>query len=174
MAPPALSYVYCTEQDLQSLLSPDGEIGRLDDQNIGVVNQTYLTNAINWATERVNLYCLPRYNAIDLAQSWLVNNWAVICAAHWLSTRRGNPVPHSFDDLYEEAIEDMKLIQKGQAQIPNIGLRTSAWPAWSNVRVDVLYTLRKIRVERPISETKGTNPDYYQSQDWAANFIVEP
>jgi len=174
--PPALAYVYCTESDIQSLLSVDGETGSLDDDNDGSVNaveQGYLTQAINWASDRVNFFCLPRYAAVDLANSWLVNNWTVICAGYWLSTRRGNPPPGSFADLYEDALKDMEMIRTGQAQLPGIGLRTNAWPAWSNVRVDQLYALRKIRVEKPISEQSPVK-DYYQQQDWAANFIIEP
>lgn len=174
--PAPLLYTYCSETDIQALLSVDGETGSLDDDNDGSLNPTeegYLAQAINWASDKVNFYCLSRYAASDLVNSWLVNNWCVILTAYWLSTRRGNPSPGSFADLYEEAIKDLEMIRKGEAQLPGIGLRTAAWPAWSNVRVNQLYALRKIRVERPISEQSPAK-DYYQQQDWAANFIIEP
>ena len=176
MPPPALAYLYCSEADLEAILSVDGKIGSVDDDNDAsesAIEKTYIDAAINWGTDRVNFYCLARYAAADLANSWIVNHWTVICAAKWLSSRRGNPPPASIDDLYEDALKDMEMVRKGDAQVPGMGLRTAAWPAWSNIRVDQLYTLRKIRVERPISEQSPVK-DYHQQQDIAANFIIEP
>lgn len=175
MAPPALAYQYATQSDVEALLSIDGLAGRVDDLATGTINATeqgYIASAINWATARVNQFCLGLYAAADLANSWIVNNWTVVLAARWLSCRRGNPPPGSFDDLYKEVLEDLKDVRAGRANLPDIGLRTAAWPAWSNVRVDCLYSLRKIRVERPISERSAT--DYRQSVDWPSVWIVEP
>lgn len=175
MAPSALSYTYCSAEDLQALLSTDGHVGRLDDDSSGAINgdeSTYLTKAISWATSRVNFFCLSQYAAQDLATSWLVNNWCVVLAAHWLSCRRGNPPPGSFDKLYDETMEDLKMVHSGAHQIPELAYRSAHWPAWSNVRVDALYALRKVRVERPISE--GTSTPYQQHTDWPAQFTVEP
>ncbi len=167
MALTPLAYVYLTESDLQALMSIDGETGRLDDNNDGSIStppeSTYLTAAINWATSKVNFYALSLYSASDLSTSYLVNQWAVVCGAKWLSSRRGNPAPGSFDDLYKETIEDLKLIKTGEYQIPDLGYRAIAWPAWSNVRVDILRTFQRVRVERPISERSPT--PYVQHTD---------
>lgn len=173
MAPAALSYTYCTADDLEALLSADGSDARIDDDAGGSVSATeegYRTKAVNWATARVNFFCLSRYAAADLAQSWLVNNWCVICAAYWLAKRRGNPSPGSLAELYDEAVEDMKLVHSGAYEISDIAQRNISWPAWSNVRVDVLYSLRRIRVERPISDQSSPS----KHQDVAAAYIVEP
>lgn len=164
--------LYCTLADIKELLSVNGTIGRADDDNDGSISateQTYFDRAINWATSRVNLYCLAKYAASELVTSALVNEWAVLCAAYWLSCRRGNPPPGSFDDLYKSAIDDLKLIHSGSFQIPDIGYRDSAWPAWSNIRVDQGYPLRKIRVERPISESSPV--PYSQPRDRTAEYI---
>lgn len=176
--PPALNLTvtYCTPDDLNPLLSEEGVTGRLDDDDDGSIDaneQGYLATAIQWASDKVNFYCLNRYAALDLANSWLVNNWAVLCAGHWLSIRRGNPSPASIADLYKEALKDMEMIRTGAANLPGIGLRTAAWPAWSNIRLDQLYSLRKLRVERPISEQSPVK-DYYQQIDWPSQFILEP
>lgn len=174
--PTALAYTYCTSAEVEALLSSDGLTGRVDDDASGTRSATesgYISSAISWATSRVNFYCLQQYAAIDLSDSWLVNNWCVICAAYWLSCRRGNPSPGSFDQLYKEAIEDLKLVKSGTYQIPDVALRSAAWPAWSNVRVDALYSLRKIRVERPISD-KSPPQGYTQSRDIGADYLVEP
>lgn len=176
MAPPALAYTYATQADVEALLSPDGVVGRVDDNATGTPTGTqtgYVASAINWATARVNQYCLGRYDAIDLAQSWVVNEWCIILAAYWLSCRRGNPAPGSFSDLYKEAMDDLKEIRSGAAQLPEIGLRTAGWPAWSNVRVDSLYSLRKVRVERPISEGSQQQAPFKQNPDRAADLIIE-
>lgn len=172
--PTALTYTYCTEADIQALLGSDGTTARLDDDDTGAQSATeagYLTTAIYWATDRCNFYLLSRYAAQYLAQSWLVNQWCVLCAAKWLSSRRGNPPPGSINELYEQAVEDMKLVHDGKYEVPGIGTRDAQWPFWSNVRVDAVYALRKIRVEKPISEKTATT--YPQHPDRVAEFIWE-
>ncbi len=168
-------YLYCTATDLDGLQSLAGRVGTLDDDNDGVLNSDELvfqTKAIKWATSKVNFYLLASYDAVDLANSYLVNNWCVICAAKWLSSHRGNPPPESIDELYDEAIEDMKLVHEGLYQVPDIGTRDALWPAWSNVRVSNLYALRKVRVERWISDRYPT--PYQQNIDIVAEQIIEP
>lgn len=174
MAPTALTYTYCTEADLQALLSEQGTLNRVDDNGDNAQSATetgYLDKSISWATDKLNFYLLARYAADKLATSWVVNQWAVIFAARWLSQRLGNQPPGTINELYDEAIEDLKLVHSGTYEIPGIGTREVMWPAWSNVRVDTLYTLRKIRVERPISEK--TKTDYAQHLDRVAEHLVE-
>ena len=172
----APAILYCTPTDLDGLMSQSGHVGTLDDYNEGAlddVETAYETNAIEWATDRVNLFLLSRYADVDLAKSPLVKNWTVICAAKWLSSRRGNPPPDSIDELYREALEDMKLIKAGEYQLPRVGPRHTAFPAWSNVRTDVFYRLRKNRVERPISDHHARN-GFIANRDIVADQTVEP
>lgn len=173
MAPSALSYTYCTQSDVEDFLSADGVESRLDDQDTGD-QSSRMTQAINWATERINLYCLARYAASDLANSWLVLEWCGILAAHWLSCRRGNPAPGSIKDLVEQTYKDLEGIRSGEYQLPGVGLRTAAYPAWSNLRLDSLYALRKLRVERPISEKTPQAGPFRQYRDIPSDIIVEP
>lgn len=175
MPPTPLLNVYCTEADIQSLLSQDGEVGRLDDWASGSIDSAqrcYLTQAINWASARVNFYCAAKYTTADLATSWIVNQWATVLACDWLSRRRGNPSP--FSDLLEDVMQDMKDIRSGEAQFSDIGLRTAAWPAWSNVRVDTRFPLRKIRVERVPGMSEMTNAPYPKNDDLIAPYIPPP
>ena len=132
----------------------------------------YLVKGIAWATDRINFYLEGLYTRADLASSWVVNDWCTILAVHWLSLRRGNPVPGSLGDLYKATIEDLKLVKSGEYQLPGIGYRNNMWPAWSNIRVDTLYSLRKVRVERPISE--GTPLPGRRNRDIPSDFIIEP
>ena len=178
MAPTALTYTYCTSADLEALLSVDGLTNRVDDDNTGTQSATeagYITAAINWATARINFFVASKYDKADLATDWVVNQWCVVLACHWLSTHRGNPAPGSFKDAYKEAIEDMKSVRAGENQL-DLGLRTAAWPAWSNMRRDIRYPLRSLRVEKGISvHGRGAKPSSYsQNTDRAADYIPPP
>lgn len=174
--PTALEILYCTRADVEAILSQEGVELRLDDDGSGQVASTELarltTQGINYASSRVNFYCLAKYEASELAKSWLVNEWATIIAARWLCSRRGNSPPESLENLYEQVLEDLKGIRSDEAQIPDIGPRDAAWPAWSNISFDTRYQLRRLRVERPISEQ--TTPNYPQHRDVAADLSVEP
>jgi hypothetical protein len=171
VAPAALSYTYCTATDVETLLSDEGVDLRLDDDGAGTVSPTELarleTQGINYAASRVNFFCMPRYDAVNLASSWLVNEWATIIATRWLCTRRGNPCPKSIQEMYDEAVKDMSWVRAGTFQIPDIAARGIDWPAWSNVTVRPEYTYRKIRVQRPMSE--GSAAPYRRNTDWAAD-----
>lgn len=160
MAPPALSILYATEADLQAYISVPGEVGRLDDDGTGVIDGPepgYLTSILNYATARCNLYLLKLYAATDLANDWMVNRWAIAIALNELSCRRGNPPPGSTKDLYDAAIKDLIDVSNQVIHL-DIGLRISMFPAWSNMRVSQWNTLRKLVVERAISDssTGGT------------------
>jgi phage gp36-like protein len=174
----ALNYTYTTEEDCQAILSIEGETARVDDLNNGQplspIEQNYVnTYAINWATARCNFYLMGRYNDSDLATSWTVNQWCTILACKWLCSRRGNPVPNSIQDLYEDTIKDLEQVRSGLVDIPDLGLRTAAWPAWSNIRVPIWGNLRKARVERPISEQTPQVPPFNQNQDQTANWAFD-
>jgi hypothetical protein len=176
--PPALAIQYVVQSDFETLLSIDGLVGRLDDNSSGAIDGPepgYLGMVCNWSTAEVNKFCLGRYPAEGLAGSWTVWNWAVVVGANWLSGRRGNPPPGSYKDLAALAYEEMKAVRSGEINLPDIGLRTAAWPTFSNIRVSLLYNLRKARVERPISEQTLIVPaPFLQNRDIAADQIVEP
>ena len=79
MAPAALSFVYTDVASVQNWLSADGLTGRLDDDASGDNNSTelaYLTQAIQWASARINLYCVA-YPQSELVGSWCVSQWCM-------------------------------------------------------------------------------------------------
>lgn len=170
----APTYLYCNEADIDEFLSIEGKVGRVDDNSDQAVNTTEqraITQAIRFATLQVSFYCSERYCSADLAESWWANRMALICACYWLSCRRGNPPPGSFDELHKQAIEDMKTVHSGEYQIPQLGMSEASFPGWSNVNVNMLYSLRKIRVERPLSDR--TQTPYQRNIDRDADYIVE-
>ncbi|MDE2097156.1 MAG: hypothetical protein KGL39_07910 [Patescibacteria group bacterium] len=179
------SILYCSEGDLEELMSIEGKVALADDDDTGGINQSvslltvanpnqqrFVTRALNWGTDRVNFFCLTLYAASDLATSDMVNQWATICAAWWFSHRRGNPPPGAYEELYKDTIADLKSVKSGENQIPDIGYREVQWPAWSNIHVSTVYQLKRSRVERPISEKTPTT--YPQNVDHVADFIYEP
>lgn len=177
MAPAATSYLYCSADDLTTWLSVDGSTGRADDDGSGDLSATesgYIARAIQWATARINFFCLGKIASADLARSWIANQWCSIIAAYFLSCRRGNPAAASLKDLYEEAMADLKQIQSGEVTLADAPLRTAGWPAWSNVKVDTLRTYKRVRVELPISETKSGRPAAYQQNTDLPATIVAP
>lgn len=156
--PPTLSYVYTEADSVRFWLSDDGLVGRLDDDQSGDNNDAelaFLTQAITWASARINLYCLGRHAAADLAASPIVSYWCSVIAAPMLAKRRGNPVPASLAQTYEEVMEDLKMVRSGEVSLADVATRDSSFPVWSNVRVDVRYDLAKVRKQRPISSSKG-------------------
>lgn len=178
MAPSSsLTYTYCTEADVQTLLSVVGEETRLDDDISGSLSATesgYLTKIIAWATSRCNLYLLTKYPAGDLAESWIVNDWCTIIATYIVCCRRGNPPAGAIKQMYEQTLEDLKAIKTGELVLPDTALRQAAWPAWSNISFADVYPLRKIRVQRQISEKRGGTPDYAQAIDWSSEYLAGP
>lgn len=171
------AYTYVSEEDIEALLSVHGKTASLDDLGVGAPtgdNDAHLNKAIQWATARVNFYLGNQYAARYLAESWIVNDWATILACYWLRTRRGNPAPSAIMDMYKGAVEDMSRVQSGEVNLPDTPTRSAAWPAWSNVRVDQLYPVRKVRVERGLSESRGGRPSYQQHLDFAAEYVPFP
>lgn len=174
--------LFTTQADVEQLLSVVGVTARLDDDDTGAVSapeQLAMEQARNYATARVKFYCVKKYDDLDLAASWMANEWATVIAAHWICTRRGNPVPDSIKELMygdgtannRGVMGDLADVRAGKATIPDIGTRNVEWPAWSNARVDPAYRLRQIRIQRPISEKTPTQ--YPQSVDWGAERTIE-
>lgn len=155
----ALSFVYATADDVVAILSTDGLVGRLDDDESGTNSAgetAYLTKAIAWATARVNLFCLGKHAAQSLSESWTVNLWCSVIAAYFVSCRRGNPPAGSLGEMYEMTMEDLKAVKTGELTLADTATRDSAFPGWANVSAPSLYhRFKRLRVQVPISGRKG-------------------
>lgn len=169
----SLSYTYTSETDIDTLLSVVGHDTRLDDDGYGAPDSTesgYRTTIIAWATGRCNFYLLSKYAASELSESWIVNDWCTIVAAYMISCRRGNPPSGALKEMYDQAIEDMKLIQRGEVVLPDTALRNAGWPAWSNITIESSQRLRKARVQRRLSESRSGGVDYDQAVSRHADY----
>lgn len=122
-------------------------------------------------TSKVKLYCNQRYDDSQLKLSGSVLNWATIAAAKFLCTRRAQGCPKGIKADYDEAIEEMKMVQTGQLAIEDVGTRGVDWPAVVNVTVNPGYDGMRARVEPNISEQTPTA--YSQYIDWNSAVILD-
>lgn len=157
--PTAISTLYCDADDLAYLASQEGVDLRLDDNEGGTVSAAELvpeTRALNYATGRINDFALARYTAADLATSWTVNWWATVIALRYLCARRLNSVNKQLQAMYKEVMEDLQGVKNGSYTLGDTAERVVSSPAYKNIRVPVWYRLRRMRVERPISDSTPT------------------
>lgn len=122
-------------------------------------------------TTKVKLYCNQRYDDSQLQLSGTINDWATICGAKWLCTRRAQGCPKGIKADYDEAIEEMKMVQAGQLAIEDIGTRGVDWPTVTNITVNPGYDGMRARVEPNISEQTPTA--YNQYIDWNSAVILD-
>lgn len=140
------------------------------DSGINAATGARLVVATRKGTSRVKLYCNARYDDAQLALSGTVCDWATICAAKFLCTRRAQGCPRSIQADYEELLEEMRMVQTGQLQIEDIGTRGADWPTISNVIVNPAYDGMRARVQPYISEQTPTA--YSQYIDWNSAVLL--
>lgn len=115
-------------------------------------------------TSKVKLYCNQRYDDSQLVLSGSVCDWAAVTGAKFLCTRRAQGCPKSIKEQYEEAIEEMRMVQCSQLSIEDIGTRGVDWPTVVNITVNPGYDNIRARVQPNISEQTPTA--YGQYIDW--------
>lgn len=172
--PTALGTLYCDADDVYALLSQEGADLRLDDDQTGTTSAAELlrltTYAVNYATSRVNDYCLGRYEADDLDNNWTVNYWTTVIAARYLCFRRVNPIPKSITTIFDEVMEDLKALRAGEYTLGDVAERLVSSPAWSNIRFDDRFARRRARKESGMSEK--TPPRVTPARDWTGDIIA--
>src|SRR3990172_5840484 len=167
--PTALATLYCTVAEVEACLSVVGVDERLNDSGgpggtpTGTEDNYLAIQGLNYAASRINMYCLAHYSKGSLADSQIVNQWAVCIAARWLSKRRGNPAPAGLEEDYKEMMEELKEVKRGNLDLNDVALREPAWPYWSNMKVDTRYRVNQSRVVRRTSEDSPM--DYAQKID---------
>jgi hypothetical protein len=162
--------VYCTQGDVEAVLSVEGLSLRMDDDQSGTVvdPEANFNVFARWAGGRIKMYLGGRYDDAELARSWAVNEFASIMVAKRYCMRRGNPVPDSIKEAFDETMELLKEIKANQMSLEDVPERTSNSPSYRNIRHS-RHTLRRNRVERPISEK--TPPQGSIVVDLAADYV---
>jgi hypothetical protein len=158
----ALAYTYTSQDEIENQLSEIGVQLRLRDLT-GIDSANYITRLVGEATDVVNQYVMGFYDEDVLANSLWVRAHATWIACVLICRRRGQPVPKSLIEQYNEVIEDLKAVRRGEIQIPRLPTSSNMLPAMSNLRVDDRFYSRKIRVNPSIS-AGGSSGD--QDVDW--------
>lgn len=155
-----LATTYCTQAELERLLSANGVLDYADHDDDGSAEAGVVDDTINQATVEIDLYAGQRYSAAALAGSTLVSRWCTIMAAYFLSYRRGNPPPDSIADEFERiANPETGLLAKvaaGKLQLSGVPLRADLRPTMSNVTVDRRHLRSTIRVTAQNSSDADT------------------
>lgn len=153
-----------TAVNVSALETAIGSGATARDSGVNAATGARLLVGARKGTSKVKLYCNARYDDSQLVQSGSVLDWATICAAKFLCTRRAQACPKSLREDYEEAIEEMRMVQCNQLSIEDIGTRGVDWPSISNVIVNPAYDGMRVRVQPAISEQTPTA--YGQFVDW--------
>ncbi len=144
--------------------------GQARDSGINAATGARLLVGARKGTSKVKLYCNTRYDDSQLAMAGTVLDWAAICASKFICTRRAQGCPKSIRDDYDEAIEEMRMVQNGQLQIEDIGTRGVDWPTIVNIIVNPAYDGMRARVQRGVSEQTPTG--FNQYVDWNSALLV--
>ena len=91
------------------------------DSGVNAGTGARLTVGARKGTSKVKLYCNARYDDSQLKLSGTVLDWATLAAAKFLCTRRAQGCPKGIKADYDEAIEEMRMVQVGQLAIEDIG-----------------------------------------------------
>jgi hypothetical protein len=171
--PTAYTTPYTDADACADLLSQQGVDFRIDDDGDTIIvagETTKLTNAINWATARVNASLLERFDAADLAADWNVLDYATVLACWRLCRRRLNPNPLQAE--FERVDGELKEIRAGERALAEVGERTALLPGFTALRLDGRYPTRQLRVERKISDPVPT-PTRRQDVDRVAEIVPD-
>ena len=140
------------------------------DSGVNAATAARLLVGARKGTSKVKLYCNQRYDDSQLALSGTACDWATIAACKWLASRRAQPCPKSIKADYDEAIEEMKMVQAGQLALEDAGTRGVDWPTVVNVTVNPGYDGMRARVQRNMSEQTPTA--FGQFIDWNSAIIL--
>lgn len=145
------TYSYCSVSDLNRRLSTAGIDLRVDDDT------TTAGTAITDASTEINGYCQTRYDPVSLAASAWIRKKCTDIATFFVCERRGNPPPGSVKRAYDQAIEDLKLVESGTKKIADAPGRKTSVPVLSAPRIQLIPYPRTV-----IEQSRSTgNPEGY-------------
>ena len=162
---PLQSTVYCSIAELQRFLSTNAVTDFADHDADGTADTDVVEDAINQATDEIDLFARQRYTPTILATSTLITRWCVVIAARFLTQRRGNVVPDSIDVEWQRIADHLEAISMGRRQLPGVALREDLRPTMSNLAIDRRWRRSTVRVSR----TNSSDPPTKLTQDTIIN-----
>ncbi len=151
---------YCAAADVTALAGEMAVELRTDDL-ADPLDDDFITDAIDYASGRIDFYC-SRYAQAELAANRWVKGVAVLIALRKLCQRRLNSVPDAVEAEWEERRAELELVQKGQGQVPGAAASRRAL-AVTNYTVDLRRRNNQVRVDR--SRSTGVAKDYLRPTD---------
>ena len=133
----SLSYTYTSSDEISRRLSPDSKAYYSDDGVSSSASSPSLNtqDAIEEATDTINVYCLAYYSEINLSNNLWVRRTATWLACYFLTSRRAEPSPYQAQ--YERAIGLLEKIRDHEMQIPRCPLRADFSPCVSNYVIEI-------------------------------------
>ena len=125
----ASTATYCTITDIQNRLSATGVTLRTDD-----TPPTSYGDVIDDASAEIEMYCLLRYGADQLAATRWIRHKCADIATYLLCERRGNAAPPGVAGKFDRAIADLQKIQAGSLKLADVPQRRRGVPTVSNMR----------------------------------------
>lgn len=149
---------YCTSDEVKRYLSEIGVHAFADHDGDGIEDSGVVTDAIEWATDEINLFVLSggRYELADLASNRLLGSWCVVLACCNLCQTRGNPVPDSLAMRCHKIMELLQKVRDGDLNLPEVPRQGQGVLLASNLHVDRRYRDEKVRVVRSTSTKKSS------------------
>lgn len=145
--PDTLSYSYTSAAEINRRMSAGSveDYAEDDPDSLATDPDQNLQDAVDEATDTINLYCLGYYAESNLnANSW-VRTQATWLACYYLTSRRAEPSPYK--PQYDRVIEHLNQIQLGILQVPRAALRSDFSPTHSNHVIDDRFAKRRSRVQ---------------------------
>lgn len=103
--------MYCTPQDIITAITEEKVIQLTDDDNVGVVNDVHVTQAITTADAEINGYCAVKYSVPFVTVPPIINGLSIEIAVYYLHKRR--TVPEKIEKAYDKAVARLKDISRG-------------------------------------------------------------
>lgn len=158
---------YCTQAQIESILSEHGVLAFTDDDHDGISDGTLIQDAIDRsASLKIDFYLCQRYDLTQITNNSWVQYANAILAAVAIVSRRGMSVPESLHEQEAMVIEQIRLIHRGTCKVPGMAERFDHLPSVSNYDVERFRNIHPIRVQR--EESVGDAPQGGDIKQWLA------
>ncbi len=146
--------IYCTQSDVEAVLSEFGFLARIDDDRddtIGTTEAAIVTAMIRKAAGRMNSRLQKRYKLSDLVNNDWCKDTNAWLAAWYVTARRGGAAPPGIAEEYNNLLTELDAIRDNDADVPDISESFEAIPTVSNFTVEPFRRHAKVRVIERIS-----------------------
>jgi phage gp36-like protein len=109
---------YCTLEDIKSHIPEQNLIQLTDDENLGIINETRVNDAIDYADQLIGGYLRGRYTLPLDPVPGLVKKLSIDFSIFWLYSRRFElEMPEGMMNRYKNALKILEMIQRGTVSL---------------------------------------------------------